>query len=294
MKKKWEEFENDGFEEETKPENEDFEEERGELNPEEIVPEENEEEETTPENEDFEDVDLDTEETKPENEISLNDEIEKLREENKKLKEALVQSGEVGKDSIAQKAIEDGNLDFDLSAFVYGSDDEKENAKSRLVAFLLGQLKEEAAPILQQRDEAVKFLDVQKAIKLLSEMEEDFPGYAQKRDAVEALISYDDVLKSYQNPLNQRIAGFLMQLGIETLEKNKKGTSVDELMDLYRNNQDFKTAIEKERLKKIEETGDVPVIPMDGGFSSATPYEAPAAPKTIKEANERVRKKFFK
>lgn len=221
------------------------------------------------------------------------EEIQKLREENERLKNALLQSGEAAKESIAKKAVDEDD-DFDLSAFVYGSDDEKKSAKEALVRAVLSKVRNDAEDVLRQKDEAERMLDCQKAIKLLKSMEEDFPGYGEKSDIIEALIDRDDVLKSYKDPVNARIAAFLIQTGLDALSAGKKETSLDDLMELYRNNEDFKAEVEKERLKQIEETGDVPTIPLDGGYSSSSPYEAPEPPKSIKEANERVKKKFFK
>lgn len=221
------------------------------------------------------------------------EEIQKLKEENERLKNALLQSGEAAKESIAKKAVDEDD-DFDLSAFVYGSDDEKKSAKEALVRAVLSKVRNDAEDVLRQKDEAERMLDCQKAIKLLKSMEEDFPGYGEKSDIIEALIDRDDVLKSYKDPVNARIAAFLIQKGLDALSAEKKETSLDDLMELYRNNEDFKAEVEKERLKQIEETGDVPTIPLDGGYSSSSPYEAPEPPKSIKEANERVKKKFFK
>lgn len=221
------------------------------------------------------------------------EEIQKLKEENERLKNALLQSGEAAKESIAKKAVDEDD-DFDLSAFVYGSDDEKKSAKEALVRAVLSKVRNDAEDVLRQKDEAERMLDCQKAIKLLKSMEEDFPGYGEKSDIIEALIDRDDVLKSYKDPVNARIAAFLIQTGLDALSAGKKETSLDDLMELYRNNEDFKAEVEKERLKQIEETGDVPTIPLDGGYSSSSPYEAPEPPKSIKEANERVKKKFFK
>lgn len=234
-------------------------------------------------------------ESEAEGDIDLGseEEIQKLREENEKLKNALLQSGEAAQESIAKKAVDEDD-DFDLSAFVYGSDDEKKSAKEALVRAVLSKVRNDAEDVLRQKDEAERMLDCQKAIKLLKSMEEDFPGYGEKSDIIEALIDRDDVLKSYKDPVNARIAAFLIQTGLDALNAGKKETSLDDLMELYRNNEDFKAEVEKERLKQIEETGDVPTIPLDGGYSSSSPYEAPEPPKSIKEANERVKKKFFK
>lgn len=216
-----------------------------------------------------------------------------LQEEVKNLREALEQSGQLAKEGALAVAVgEDDDVDF--SAFVYGDEGARKDTSKKLFSQLLGALRTEAAPILAERDEAKRALDVQKAIKLLSSMEDDFPGYGGKSDAIEALIGRDDILASYADPVKQRIAAYIMNAGLEAIEKGKTGMSVDELMELYRKNEEFKTAVEKERLQLFEETGNIPVIPMDGGgLSTAAPYEAPEPPKSVKEATERAKKKWL-
>ncbi|MBR5535748.1 MAG: hypothetical protein IKU60_03780 [Clostridia bacterium] len=214
------------------------------------------------------------------------------KEEIENLRKALEQSGELGKEGIT--AVATGALDgVDFSAFLYGTDEERGKAKENLVTYLLEALKSEAAPILAERDEAERQSGIAKAIKLLSHMEEDFPGYGAKSDAIEALIGRDAVLKAYENPVQARIAAYIMNKGLEAIEKDKTGMSVDELMDLYRKNEEFKMAIEKDRLEKLKSTGEVPVVPMGGSFSQAEPYKAEKKPQTMAEAREKMKKKFF-
>lgn len=215
-------------------------------------------------------------------------ENEALKEEVEKLRKTLQQSGELARESAVAVAMDDGE-DVDFSAFVYGGDEERKAASGKLMTRLLNMLRTEAAPIIAQRDEALRTADMAKAIKVLSSMEDDFPGFGGQVEALNALVGSNAILQAHTDPMEQMITAYIMNAGLKAIEKDKTGMSVDELMDLYRKNEEFKTAVEKERIQRLEETGDVPIIPMDGGFSSASPYEAPV-PKDLKEAHDLVRK----
>lgn len=216
------------------------------------------------------------------------------KEEIASLRKALEQSGQLAKESTVAVATGDFD-DIDFSALVYGDNEAKKGAAGKLMEYVMGNLRGEAAPVLKEWDEAKRALDVQKAIKVLSSLEDEFPGFGKEADAIEALIGRDKVLASYENPMQSRIVAYLMNKGIKAAEKEKAGMSLDELMDIYRKNEEFKAAIEKERLQLLEETGDIPVIPMDGGgLSAAVPYEAPEGPKTLEEAHKLVKKIYKK
>lgn len=215
-----------------------------------------------------------------------------MKEKIASLEKALEQSGELSKEGITAAAM--GGLDdLDFSTFVYGTEEEKGKARNSLVAYLLEALKTDAAPILAERADAERQNDIQKAIKLLSSMEEEFPGYGTKSDAIEALIGRDDVLKAYENPVQARIAAYIMNEGLESIKKGNAEMTLDELMDLYRKNEEFKAAVEQDRLDKLKATGELPVVPMGGSFSQAEPYKAEKKPQTMAEAREKMKKKFF-
>ncbi|MGM9551526.1 MAG: hypothetical protein ACI3XA_04655 [Clostridia bacterium] len=224
---------------------------------------------------------------------NLRGEIEKLTEENSKLKEALKQGGDLAKEGVVAACVDDGD-NFDFSAFIYGDENEKKDASGKLMENIMSRLRKEAAPIIQEADAARYEADMAKAIKLLSSMEEDFPGFGGKVDALNALIGRNEILKAHKNPMEQMITAYIMNAGLEAIEKGKTGMSVDELMDLYRKNDEFRGAVEKERISNLDTGDDIPPVPVGGSFSSAEPYTAPEPPKTMEEARKLVDKMFRK
>lgn len=214
------------------------------------------------------------------------------KEEIENLRKALQQSGELCKESVVAVAADDFG-DIDMSALVYGDESERKEIPAKLVAHVLNALRSEAAPILEERDEAMHALKVQKAIKVLSSLEDEFPGFGKEADAIEALIGRDKVLSAYEDPMHARIAGYLINEGLKSVKKGKAGMSLDELMDIYRNNEEFKAAIEQYRLEQLNTLGELPVVPMGGSFSAAEPYKAEEKPQTMSEARKKSKKKYF-
>ena len=218
-----------------------------------------------------------------------------MKEEIESLRKVLEQAGELAKESTV--AVATGDLgDIDFSAFMYGDDEAKKGAAGKLIAHLMGALKTEAAPILKERDEANRALAVQRAVKALSAMEDMFPGFGKEADVIEALIGRDKVLASYEDPMQARIAGYLINEGLKAVEKGKAGMSLDELMDIYRKNEEFKAAIEQDRLEKLKEAPELPPMPVSSSMSTHEPYTADV-PKDMEAANKSLRefrKKFLK
>ncbi|MBQ8002418.1 MAG: hypothetical protein IJ297_03135 [Clostridia bacterium] len=217
------------------------------------------------------------------------------KEEIENLRKALEQSGELSKESVVAVAMDDFD-DIDMSALVYGDESARKEIPAKLVAHVFNALRSEATPILKERDEAMHALKVQKAIKVLTAMEDMFPGFGKESDVIEALIGRDKVLASYEDPMQARIAGYLINEGLKAVEKGKAGMSVDELMDLYRKNEEFKAAIEQDRLERLKEAPQLPPMPVSSSLSTHEPYTADT-PKDMDAANKslrELRKKFLK
>lgn len=218
-----------------------------------------------------------------------------MKEEIENLRKALEQSGELAKESTV--AVATGDLgDIDFSAFLYGDDEAKKGAAGKFMEYFMSNLQGRATPVLKEWDEAKRALDVQKAIKVLSSLEDEFPGFGKEADVIEALIGRDKVLASYEDPMQARIAAYLINEGLKAVKKGKAGMSVDELMELYRKNEEFKAAIEQDRLEQLKEAPQIPPMPVSSSLSTHEPYTADT-PKDMEAANKslrELRKKYLK
>lgn len=210
-----------------------------------------------------------------------------MKEEITNLRKALEQSAELSKEGVAAVAVGEGD-DVDFSAFVYGDESERKTTSKKLFGQLLSALREEAAPILAERDDAKRATDMAKAIKVLSEMEDDFPGFGTQVDELNALIGRNAILKAHTVPMEQMIAAYIMNAGLKAIDKGKSGMSVDELMNLYRENEEFRGAIEKDRLEKLKDEPELPPMPVSSSMSTHEPYTHDA-PETMEEANKSLR-----
>lgn len=229
---------------------------------------------------------------------ALKDEVKRLSEENEELKKAVSESGEIAGESITAIAqppegaaeAADEYPSLDITAIMYGSDEDAKNAKDAFVKGMLGRIERDAQPIMQRYSEAKQTLAREDAAKICAAMEE-LAGFNDVRPRLERMIDGNEMLKSWTNPTEQYITAYLINKGAEALQKEGSEPDIAELMEMYHGNEQFRNAVEQERLDALKARGDVPPTPAGTGLSAAEPYKY-QAPKTMAEAKKNVRKMF--
>ncbi len=240
-----------------------------------------------------------------------NDEAEKikaeneaLKKENAELKEAIKTSGEKSAAAVAKlsgagdEAGEEGSSSavvgayprFEISAMMYGTPEEQQAAADKYTEELVKFLTEKNAPQMAKYAEAKRYMANLDAAEVLSHMDE-LKGFGDMRPRLDEMIKSHAILSNWEDPFESYITAYLIQKGIEAMEKEGVEPTVEELMNVYRNNTSFRDAVERERLEALKKMENIPPTPESAGMGSAEPYR-PTKAKSLREAREIARKAF--
>ncbi len=231
-------------------------------------------------------------------------ENEALKKENAELKEAIKTSGEKSAAAVAKLAgageeAEEadpssaavGNYPrFEISAMMYGTPDEQQAAADKYTAELVKFLTEKNAPQMAKYEEAKRYMANLDAAEVLSHMDE-LKGFGDMRPRLDEMIKSHAILSNWEDPFESYITAYLIQKGVEAMAKEGAEPTVEELMNVYRNNTSFRDAVERERLEALKKMENIPPTPSSAGMGSAEPYQ-PTKAKSLREAREIARKAF--
>lgn len=224
------------------------------------------------------------------------------RQKSQTLEGTLSEMNKQRETEVLAEALVPPELDIQSIMFESAEDIAKAQAKyaQDMAAYNRKLLEKEYEPIRQQakRLEEHEMLDrLKNDLKGRSEFEGfDSPEMQQR---LSVIIANNEFLKDSNLPYEKKlINAYAIARGADAMYTPKKepeqpkAQTVDELIEIYKNNPDFKNAIEKMRIEELSAGQQVPVLSASGGAGNVA-LNIKDKPQTLGDARERAKSRFF-
>lgn len=230
--------------------------------------------------------------------------IQQLQQQNSQLMEqfnqqqdVLKQMNDMRKAEITEDVMPEKSqptLDFGKLYFMDDAEKAAEVNKynGELRDYLKSEILSELEPTLKfarEGQQAAEKTELMRALENVPEMS----GITSMEPQLERIIANNKALSSDNVPLDEKyIMAYAIARGIDAMNNPQKPPTVDELMQMYNNNSEFRDAVEKQRLTEIKgNQTDVPVMSGSSGNGNIA-VDVPEKPKNFEEAGDFVRKLF--
>jgi len=125
-----------------------------------------------------------------------------------------------------------------------------------------------------------------KVIKMMI-LTEEMADAADKADEMDQVIENYPALKNSKDIMEKYVTAYVILKGRDACIANKK-KSVEELMDIFENNEEFRNAVSLKIREDIKKQNSVPYMNFEGGITSLNLEEKPKNPQDAKNATFRL------
>lgn len=224
------------------------------------------------------------------------------RQKSQTLEGTLSEMNKQRETEVLAEALVPPELDIQSIMFESAEDIAKAQAKyaQDMAAYNRKLLEKEYEPIRQQAkrlEEHEMLENLKSSLKGRAEFEGfDNPEMLKRLDVI---IHNNEFLKDSNLPYEKKlINAYAIARGADAMYTPKKepeqpkAQTVDELIEIYKNNPDFKNAIEKMRIEELSAGQQVPVLSASGGAGNVA-LNIKDKPQTLGDARERAKSRFF-
>lgn len=224
-------------------------------------------------------------------------EVEALREQNNQLQGTIDELSKINENNLTEEALTPPSLDFNSLAF---ADEETQKAAMEKYAqdmaeYNRKQIMNEMTPAIEYAKKGMYEAEKAEAIDLLSQMPQ-LSGIEKMLPQLDSIISGNKWLSSEDMPIEEKyINAYAIAQGVNAINnppKQSNAPSVEELMEFYNNNSDFREKVEQQRLDQIKKSQQVPIFSTGNGAAGAA-LDIKERPKSFKEALERSKQQIL-
>ena len=220
-------------------------------------------------------------------------EQERLAEENESLKKIIAELSRKQEEKLLDKAIE--LPEFDINAIAFADSDSAKKLQNdyseKLTAYVMGKIMSELSPLLDSAKKGEKEREKQEIIAVLAEVPE-LDGLKDMLPQIERIINNNTALSGDNVPIDEKyITAYAIAKGVNSMNQPEKKLSAEELFEIYENNTELQSMIEKKKLKDLEAAQQVPLHSASNGAVNAA-LTIKEKPKTFEEASELTKKMF--
>lgn len=189
----------------------------------------------------------------------------------------------------------------DMSAMMYGDEDTQRRLQSALaenigkyvMQMMDGRVKD-MQPFIEEARRGQAERERKEALDVLSQSEVT-KGINDVADRLDVIINDNPNLFSGDMPTEEKYAiAYALMTGANALRNPPQPPAeptTDELLELYRNNPEFREAVERERIEAVKKNQQVPVFSPSNGVGNAAPT-INDKPKTMADASSATRRMF--
>ena len=228
--------------------------------------------------------------------------LEQERQHSQNLEGTLSEMNKQRETEVLAEALVPPQMDF--KTIMFEDDDVIAQAQAKyaedMAAYNRKILEKEYEPVRQQAkrlEEHEMLENLKSSLKGRAEFEGfDNPEMLKRLDVI---IHNNEFLKDSNLPYEKKlINAYAIARGADAMYTPKKepeqpkAQTVDELIEIYKNNPDFKAAIEKMRIEELSAGQQVPVLSASGGAGNVA-LNIKDKPQTLGDARERAKSRFF-
>lgn len=189
----------------------------------------------------------------------------------------------------------------DMSAMMYGDEETQrrlqsafaENIGKYVMQMMDGRVKD-MQPFIEEARRGQAERERKEALDVLSQSEVT-KGINDVADRLDVIINDNPNLFSGDMPTEEKYAiAYALMTGANALRNPPQPPAeptTDELLELYRNNPEFREAVERERIEAVKKNQQVPVFSPSNGVVNAAPT-INNEPKTMADASSATRRMF--
>ena len=224
------------------------------------------------------------------------------RQRSQNLAETLSEMNKQRETEVLAEALVPPELDIQSIMFESAEDIAKAQAKyaEDMAAYNRKILEKEYEPIRRQA-KALEEHEMLENLKSSLKGRAEFEGFdnPEMLKRLDVIIHNNEFLKDSNLPYEKKlINAYAIARGADAMYTPKKepeqpkAQTVDELIEIYKNNPDFKAAIEKMRIEELSAGQQVPVLSASGGAGNVA-LNIKDKPQTLGDARERAKSRFF-
>lgn len=215
--------------------------------------------------------------------------LQALQQQNETLQQAIQQQSQQQEEKIVEEIMEPPVLD--VNSLMY---DDEETAKSKvnqfadsLTQFTEKNILDKLAPYIEQSEQIKQQNAKSEAIKALSSVPE-LEGFSELLPQIENIVASNPLLKNTQNIEEAYINAYAIAKGVTAMNTPKTEPAEptpEQIIGLLAKNPDAQKLYEQERLKKLEESQQVPPLNASSGAFNAA-LNIPKKPKDFSEVRK--------
>lgn len=194
-------------------------------------------------------------------------------------------------EQVIDEVLEMPTLDMNALAF---ADDEtvkkaQEEYAKKMADFIKRPIMDELSPFIERAKEGERQIHKEQFLSEMSELPE-FADIREMSPQIDRIIQNNEALRNM--PIDDAyVMAAAIAKGVQAMNEPKKEMSLDDMMSLYENNDEFRQAIEQKRIAELKNSQQVPPFSASSGAVNAA-LNIKEKPKTFEEASERTRRMF--
>lgn len=222
--------------------------------------------------------------------------LEAERQRNAELEGRMNEMNQVREEEIVEEALVPPTIDLASLAF---EDPEIQAEAQRKYSedfanYQRKVMEKEYQPFIE-RAKKMEQLEQLETLKRTLSSDARFEGFADRIPQLENIIERNSNLKNADMPYEDKlIQAYAIARGVDAMETPKAEphqTTTDEFVEMYKNNPDFKAAIESLRIAELKDSQQVPPLSASSGLGNVAP-NIKDKPKTFGEARDRAFARF--
>lgn len=227
---------------------------------------------------------------------TMQGQMQLLVEQNQQLQQTIEQMSEQHQESVVNRANEAQMPTIDFNALML-DDDETRAAKQNeftqnMVEYLKSSLMSELNPVIAESKAGLEAKEFENALLNMANTE-GFEKAVELRPQLEQIIKNNSLIANSDATIEDKLLeAYVIARGIDAIQNPVKELTADELFAKYKENDDFRRLVDKERLTAVRNQPSVPPLSAGGGAGNAA-LHIPEKPKTMQEAKELAKKKFM-
>ena len=237
-----------------------------------------------------------------ERESQMMAEIEALRNELQGANSTIQEMSRQREEQVINEQITPPNFEnVDMSGLMFGDEESQKRAQTqfaenigRYVMQMMDGRMKDMQPFIDEARRGQAERERRTAIENLS-ADELTKGIGDVADRLDVIISANpQMFPSTMSAEEKYAAAYALMMGAQVLKNPPKPPAeptTEELMDIYRNNPEFREMIERDRLEAVKKNQQVPAFSPSNGVGNAAPT-INEKPKTMADASSATRKMF--
>lgn len=228
--------------------------------------------------------------------------LEAERQHSQSLEGTLSEMNKQRETEVLAEALVPPQLDIQAIMFESPEDIAKAQAKysEEMAEYNRKLLEKEYEPIRRQA-KALEEREMMDRLKNDLKGRSEFEGFdsPEMQQRLSVIIANNEFLRDSNLPYEKKlINAYAIARGADAMYTPKKepeqpkAQTVEELIEIYKNNPEFKNAIEKMRIEELSAGQQVPVLSASGGAGNVA-LNIKDKPQTLGDARERAKSRFF-